>query len=310
MTTTPLGYVQYYESQLIYQYVNKPKASGMIGAIASQMIIPQTTVQSLVFSLIATSGTFVLSYNGVSSASINWNDSAATIQGKLQAISGLGSVTVLGSIAAKLLLVTFTGVIPPALSLIQVSNSLVATATPITITIAEIDETIPLAIQDAFNLISGSVIATGVQLDVLGKYAGVSRTGLGFTGQITLDDADFLHLIRMAISKNSAGSSLSVIQDFLALYFLNQIFVFDYQNMTMTYVISAANVSANLVQLFITEGLLPKPMAVRANVFYAPNAHLFSFRTYIAPSPTGSPFNTYSSYQSNTPWLTYSMEVV
>lgn len=55
--------------------------------------------QILYFSDIAASGSFKLSYNGTSTPTIQWNDTAATIQGFLRAISGLGSVVVTGSIA-------------------------------------------------------------------------------------------------------------------------------------------------------------------------------------------------------------------
>jgi len=299
-SNTPIELVEYYQGLLIAQYLNKAKASATIGAYASQVIMAQVSVQTIAFSSAPASGTFVLSYNGVNTAAINWNDSAGTIQTKLRAVTGLGSVTVAGSIAGLLLTVTFTGVIAPALMLVNVTNSLA-----VTLTIAETDVTLPLAVQDGFNLIDGSTIAVGDQLDVLGKYVGVSRTGLGFTENITLDDSDFLQLIRMAITTNSSGSSLSTIQDFLQLYFPSEIFVFDYQNMQMTYIISRTVGSQDLVQLFVTEGLLPQPMAVGITVFYPPTANLFSFRTYTAASVTGEPFNNYTSYQTTWPWLQY-----
>lgn len=66
--------------------------------------------QIFFFSDIAASGTFILSYNGINTIPINWNDSAATIQTDLRAISGLGSVVVTGSIANQNLMVWMTGV--------------------------------------------------------------------------------------------------------------------------------------------------------------------------------------------------------
>lgn len=304
---TPLEIVAYYEGLLIAQYANLPNAVGTIGATVAPIIICQTSVQTVSFSSAATSGAFVLSYNGNSSASINWNDSLSTVQGKLQAISGLSAVTVSGSISSQLI-VTFVNVIPPAFILSQVSNTLSNGSGSVSISIAETDETLPLAVVNSFNFVSGSVIASGVQLDVIGAYAGVTRNGVGFLGQsITLNDADFTVLIRIAIIKNSSGSSLATIQSFIHQFFANQMYVIDYANMTMTYVISQAIGSNNLLQLFISEGLLPRPMAVQITaIINPPNLNLFSFRTYELPAPpSSSPFNTYASYNLNYPWLSY-----
>ena len=170
------------------------------------------------------------------------------------------------------------------------------------------DITLPLAVQNAFNL-TGPSPAVGAQLDILGKYAGVTRTGYGFNGSpITLDDADFLTLIQMAIAKNNAGSSLSVIQALIHQFFPGEMLVFDYANMQMSYLVNSSIGSANLVQpFFVTEGLLPKPMTVQlAVVIYAPiiNA-FFGFRTYDLPATNSSPFNTYDSYNMGAPWLSY-----
>lgn len=148
----------------------------------------------------------------------------------------------------------------------------------VTITItgnAEIPS-LPIAVQNAFNLI-GSNIAIGAQLDVLGKYTGVSRSGAGFAGPIILDDADFLQLIRLAIVTNSEGSDLGTIENLLNQFFPNgEILVFDYQNMRMSYLINSSIGSQELVQLFVTEGLLPKPMGVQlAAPIYSNNLKFF-----------------------------------
>lgn len=306
-TETPIELVQYYVGLLIAQYVGKPNAEGTIANICSQAILPQVSTQQISFSSAPTTGYFVLSYDGNSSAHINYNDSVSTIQSKLEAITGLSNVTVTGSIASQSLVVTFTGVIPPALMLVVEADTLQNISTPVTISIVETDVTLPLAMQDAFNLIVGSVTATGVQLDVLGKYVGVSRTGFGFTQSITLNDTDFLTLIRMAIVKNAAGSSLATIQNFINSFFANQMIVVDNANMTMDYVVSQTIGSNNLLQLFITEGLLPKPMAVQITaIINPPSLNLFSFRTYSLPAPSfASPFNTYANYSLNSPWLSY-----
>lgn len=302
---TPREIVDSYIGLLIMQYLNKPKATAQINAFLSPTIIPQVSVQSIALSAVPTSGTFVLTYQSVNTAAINWNDSAATIQTKLRSLTALAAVVVTGSLASQSLVVTFTGVTPPAYALSVASNGLLASVTAVTLTIAETDVTIPLAVQGAFNLVPGTTIAAGVQLDVLGKYAGVTRTGQGFTQQITLDDANFLTLIYMAITKNSSGSSLATIQNFMHQFFPGEILVFDNRDMSLTYVISSTLVSRDLIELFITEGLLPSPMGVRTNeIYYVPSTRLFSFRTYDRPNTLGSPFNTYANFQP-TPWLSY-----
>lgn len=300
--TTTLQIVQSYLGLLIMQYLGKPGASGFINTIVSPAIIPQISVQAITFASAPSAGTFFLSYNGNSTAAINWNDSAATIQTKLQAVASLGAVTVTGSIASLSLVVTFTGINPPALSLI-VGNTTLGVA----ITITETDQTLPLAVMNGFNFVSGTTLASGTQLNIIGEYVGVSRTGFGFQGTapITLDDADFTSLIQMGIILNQSGSSLSVIQSFLAQFFLGEIYVTDHANMTMTYVIAASVGSQQLIQLFIGENLLPSPMAVQVQVVYVPFAKVFSFRTYTLPNTLGAPFNDYASYQMDWPFLSY-----
>lgn len=162
---------------------------------------------------------------------------------------------------------------------------------------------LPNAVQEAFTL--GT--ATGVQLDVIGKYVGVSRTGRGFSSTITLSDADFLLLIQMAIIRNSEGSSLAEIQALLHQYFNNELFVFDYKNMHMSYLMDSSVGSQDLAELFVTEGLLPKPMGVQlaALIYHHPVDKFFGFRTYSAASTKNKPFNTYSSYDMDAPWLSY-----
>jgi hypothetical protein len=305
--------VNYYANLLILQYLGKTKAYATIQTLVAPVLMPQTSVEAVSFPSAPASGTFQFTYGAQTSAAINWNDPAGTIQTKLQALTGLGSIAVTGSIASLVLTVTFNGVIPPALLLGVTNNTLQnGSSQPVVPSIVETDTTLPITLQNAFNLI-GSNPAQGVQLDTLGKYAGVTRSGYGFHGvPITLNDADFITLIQMAIIKNSAGSSLATIQSLLAQFFPNEVLVFDYQNMQMSYLISSSIGSQNLVQLFVSEGLLPKPMAVSlAPPIYAPVITMFfGFRTYVLAAFNSEPFNKYSSYQTNWPWLTYANAVV
>lgn len=304
---TPLELIAYYKNLLIIQYNSKPKALATIETQVTPILMPETSVQTIAFVSAPSSGSFVLSYDGVSTPSINWNDSTSTIQTKLQTIPALSSVIVTGTIAGLLLTVTFANVDPVAL-LLELASSSLNVADPV---ITEIDVTLPISIEEGFNLI-GSDIAIGAQLDVLGKYAGVTRAGFGFTSNITLNDSDFLSLIRVAIAVNTAGSSLSDIEAILNQFFPGEILVFDYKTMRLSYLISESVGSQDLVQLFVAENLLPRPMGVRIYpLIYAPTVNnFFGFRTYELPAYNSSPFNTYSSYSMNSPWMSYSDAII
>ncbi len=298
--------IDYYADLLVIQYIAKAKAYATIQALVTPVVMPQTTVQEITFPVAPSSGTFVLSYDSGDSAAISWNSTGAAIQTILQAVTGLDDVTVSGEIADLSLVVTFTGVAPPALLLELGANSLMESGSPVIPTILETSETLPLAVQNAFNL-TGANPAQGAQLDVLGKYAGVARSGYSFTGPVTLDDADFLSLIQIAVIRNNSGSSLSVIQDLINQFFPGAMLVFDYQDMTLSYLVSTSVGSLSLIQLFILEGLLPKPMGVRLRlVIYGPIINnFFGFRTYLLPAFNAAPFNSYTDYQTGRPWLSY-----
>ena len=307
---TAQSLISYYKSLLILQYLNKTKASGTVGALAGAAILPQSSIQVITFPLAPTSGTFVLNYDALgSTAAINWNDSAGTIQTKLQAVSGLSAVIVTGSIASQSLTITNTSQLIYLLSIS--ANSLVNGATSIAPVVttqqSSTDTTLPFSVLNGFNL-TGSNIAIGKQLDIIGEYIGVSRSAFSFLGtSITLSDADFLTLIQIAIIQNNGLSSLYNIQALLHTYFPGEVLVFDYQNMQMSYLISSAIGSQNLIQVLVTEGLLPAPMGVQVAwpIYAAIITTFFGFRTYLLAASNSSPFNTYSSYQTNRPWLSY-----
>lgn len=154
--------------------------------------------------------------------------------------------------------------------------------------------------------------AQGVQLDVIGKYVGVTRSGSGFVAPITLDDNDFSILIQLGIIKNNSDGTLYSIQSLMTMFFPNEIVVFDHLKMRMSVLIDSAQVSQDLVQLFLTEGLFPKPMAVQLSppIYYSPIDTFYGWRTYLAPAHNVTPLNSYSDYQSGRPWLSYANAVV
>lgn len=166
---------------------------------------------------------------------------------------------------------------------------------------------LPIQIQDGFDIDQ----AEGDQLDIIGKYAGVSRTGKTFTQQVTLNDDDFRTLIKLKIIKNNSGSSLADIQDLLDKYFSGFLFVFDFKTMRMGYFLSSDIASPELAQIFIVEGYLPVPMGVElsATIYYPVLDQFFGFRTYEREAYNATPFNTYFDYQLTWPWLSYSYAV-
>ena len=100
----------------------------MSGAVFSTAL-----TQILTLSGVAASGTFVVNYNGNASAAINWNDPIATIQSKVQAITGLSAATVTGSIASQTLTITLVN---SAAGLLTVSANSLQTGGAVPITFA------------------------------------------------------------------------------------------------------------------------------------------------------------------------------
>lgn len=303
MTATEI--VNYYANLLIIQYVGKPKAFATMQALARQIIMGQWPIQNVVFPAIPASGTFTLTY-GIPTAAIQWNATNLEVQAALRAIPGLEDVLVIGGIATQSLSVYFFGVNPPAYTMTvgssTLEDSMSVPINPTVVTLADgSDDTLPIAVQNAYNIMT----AVGVQLDVLAKYVGVKRSAVGFFGPITLNDADFRQLILIGILRNNLGSSLATIQAFLHQYFEDELFVFDYANMHMSYAMNSTVGSQALAQMFIVQGLLPKPMGVQLGLLiYGPDLdNFFGFVTYDSGPLNNKGFNNYDTYETDWPWL-------
>lgn len=196
---------------------------------------------------------------------------------------------------AKLLIIQYRGK-PKAfasvkeLALLAISNQLTA------------------QVQDAFNVDT----AVGVQLDTIGKYAGASRNGFDFVGPVTLGDDDYRTLIKVAILENNAGSSLSDIQELIQVFFAGTLYVFDYLGMRMSYFMDSSIGSLTLAEFFVRQGRLPKPMGVQlgALIFGSPINNFFGMRTYGHAAVNAHGFNTYTVYDTDAPWLSYSNAVI
>lgn len=89
--------------------------------------------QTLTLSGIPASGSFILNYNGHASAAINWNDTNGQIQTKLQAITGLSSATVAGTLGGLVLTFDFSP-LTSVEGLLYVTSNTLATSAPAPIT--------------------------------------------------------------------------------------------------------------------------------------------------------------------------------
>lgn len=97
-----------------------------------------SAVQTLTFSGVAASGAFVLNFGSLATASIPYTATAATIQQDINALSGLGSVVVSGSIASKSLVLTQPGNLGP-ITLPTASPNTLETAGSIAITVSAVN---------------------------------------------------------------------------------------------------------------------------------------------------------------------------
>jgi hypothetical protein len=192
------------------------------------------------------------------------------------------------------------------LLIVQYANKPKAYATIQTLVGPVIMDQLPTQVQDAY----GVDTAVGVQLDILGKYVGVTRTASGLGLSVTLNDTDFRTLIKFAIALNNNGSSMADIVDALDSFFPNSIYVFDHLTMRMTFILDSDLGSVDLINSILIQNLLPKPMGVRKTVIYNPVIVFFGMRTYYAATTNISPFNSYAnSPQPTYTWLNYSMAI-
>lgn len=159
-----------------------------------------------------------------------------------------------------------------------------------------------LKLVDAFGLHT----AVGKQLDILGKYIGLSRTVkvmIGDTGTNVLTDKDYRLLLKLKLVGNTSFSSTSQIRSALYELFPSDIRVFDNRDMTYDYQLSTA--FNNLVPVILAEELLPVPMGVGYTVEVVPNLlELYGYSDYggLNNNPNG-----YSSYSEGFRgrWLSY-----
>lgn len=90
--------------------------------------------QTLGLSGVPASGSFTLTYDGNTTAAIDWDDTASEIQTKLRALPGLEMVVVTGSLSSQSVLIKFAGVYGN-IPLVTVGGSGLQTSAPAAITI-------------------------------------------------------------------------------------------------------------------------------------------------------------------------------
>lgn len=180
-----LGYANYLSpTQVGVDFGTNSKTFAMANAVFSQqpnilagggeltVILLTVATQNLAFSGVAASGVFVFNFNGHASANINWNDSAALIQTKLQAVQGLSEVLVTGSIASQSLNVQYSGVYG-ILALATITGDTLQTggavAITVTVTTTVPGETLAAAITRTQDLVQYFGITVDASLAEVGQ---------------------------------------------------------------------------------------------------------------------------------------------
>lgn len=198
----------------VYSEVNINQLATLVQTIDSNTLVTYAgfslaLTQTLTFSGVAASGTFLINYNGNATTAINWNDSASTIQTKLRLVTGLSAATVSGSIASQSLVIALGST--SALSLLTItSNSLqtVGSAAIVVSSAPTYTNTLsPTSQKNQFVVSSADIIityntSTGLQLTPTAPV--VAHTS---TQQFTV--AGGYGLYTWSLSTNASGGSIN-----------------------------------------------------------------------------------------------------
>lgn len=148
-----------------------------------------------------------------------------------------------------------------------------------------------LDVINGFNLLT----AEGKQLDILGKYIGLSRNvkkEVSSPATVILTDDQYRLLLQLKLICNTSYSATSQIRQAIYQLFPDDIRVFDPRTMEMEYQLSER--FDGLEQVIISEELLPFPMGLGFNVIIVPDLlQLYGYYGYdgLNDNPNG-----YSSY--------------
>lgn len=132
-----------------------------------------------------------------------------------------------------------------------------------------------LAVRDVFNIDT----ATGKNLDMLGKYLGVSRWYYDNVGtQIELTDEEFRMLIKFKAISNTSDASHYSIDQALYDFFGLSMRASSAGNMQMTFFITSD--AERVVEAAIQQRAIPTPLGVEANKIVVQDKKFFGVVTY------------------------------
>lgn len=176
---------------------------------------------------------------------------------------------------------------------------------PVTVLDPDAAPILPLAIIPAFDIAT----AVGQQLEFIAEGIGAVNSGLNLSGQfVTLNDTNYRLLLQAVQGRNFMVATTESIQAFIALFFSGILRVKDELNMRMSYQLLVPIGSLPWVELFITQGFLPRPLGVEMSLSINP-VSFFGCISYLEPIPNAwvKPACTYSApVTSSTPVLLYS----
>lgn len=138
-------------------------------------------------------------------------------------------------------------------------------------------------------------LATGVQLDTLGLWIGLTRSqNLVGYGYVSLNDEDYRSMLRAKIQANHWDGSMEGLQALLSGLFPHAAFTLqlvDNQDMTMTVLVVGSAPSAIQTAMLSSDLIIPRPEGVLISTFSAVAGPLFGLdygNAYIAGPDVGS----------------------
>lgn len=151
---------------------------------------------------------------------------------------------------------------------------------------------ISLDVLNAFDLET----AVGQQLDILGKYIGLSRQVKIFLPDQTtrLNDDDYRTLLKLKLITNNGTASTGEIKKSLYELFPDTIRVYDNRDMSYTYFVS--DTLQDLMKVIVSEELLPLPMSVEYRLIFVSKdvTKFFGFSNYTGINNNPNGFTRYS----------------
>jgi hypothetical protein len=147
-------------------------------------------------------------------------------------------------------------------------------------------------------------IAVGVQLDIFGQYIGLLRNA----AEELSDDNLYREMLRFKIINNMSDNTLKAISEVLNTFFGTDIFIYDMQNMAISYVVKPAKQFE--VTLAHRLNLLPKPQGVGIIGVFLYYADTFDLCTDINQPGINNEFSDYSTGFNGQHWMQYSDLIV